>query len=249
MLRVNAILNVAAYKFVALHQPEVLGESIRSQAASCGLKGTVLLAHEGINLVLAGAVDSVRGFIAWLRGDVRFTDLQAKESESDIVPFRKLRVKVKREIVRMNHPAIQPQEGRAPTIDAKTLERWLYDGHDDHGRPVVTLDARNGFEADHGHFRGAIDWRITRFSEFPQAALAHRDQLRGKTVVSYCTGGIRCEKAALYLLEAGVSNVLQLDGGILKYFEETGGTHFAGECFVFDERECLDASLGPASKV
>ena len=249
MPRVYAILNVAAYKFVALHQPEVLGENIRSQAASCGLKGTVLLAHEGINLVLAGAVGSVRGFIAWLRGDVRFTDLQAKESGSDTVPFRKLRVKVKREIVRMNHPTIQPQEGRAPTIDAKTLERWLHDGHDDHGRPVVTLDTRNGFEADRGHFRGAIDWRITRFSEFPQAALAHRDQLRGKTVVSYCTGGIRCEKAALYLLEAGVSNVLQLDGGILKYFEETGGTHFAGKCFVFDERECLDTTLGHASKV
>jgi UPF0176 protein len=154
-------------------------------------------------------------------------------------------VKVKREIIRMNHPAIRPQSGRAPAVDAKTLARWLDAGRDDDGRPVVTLDTRNAFEVDHGRFAGALDWRISKFSDFPAAARAHCEQLQGKTVVSYCTGGIRCEKAAIFLREAGVEQVLQLDGGILKYFEETGGRHFEGACFVFDGREQLDTTLRP----
>ncbi|HJV60217.1 MAG TPA: rhodanese-like domain-containing protein, partial [Albitalea sp.] len=173
--------------------------------------------------------------------------LEAKESWSRALPFAKLLVKVKREIIRMDHPSIRPHAGRAPAVDATTLARWLDAGHDDDGRPVVTLDTRNAFEVQHGRFRGAIDWRIGKFSEFPRAALAHRDELAGKTVVSYCTGGIRCEKAALFLAEAGVEHVMQLEGGILKYFEHTGGRHFEGECFVFDAREALDASLSEAA--
>jgi len=129
-------------------------------------------------------------------------------------------------------------------VDAATLARWLDTGTDDAGRPVVTLDTRNAFEIGHGRFRGAIDWNLAKFSDFPEAVLAHRDELAGKTVVSYCTGGIRCEKAALFMSEAGIENVLQLDGGILKYFEDTGGRHFDGSCFVFDGREAVDAALG-----
>ncbi len=240
------MLNISAYRFVELPDAAALRERIRERAASANLKGTVLLAGEGINLFLAGEAAAVRGFVAWLEEDPRFAALAPKESWSETVPFGRLLVKVKREIIRMNHPAIRPQAGRAPAVDAKTLARWLDAGCDDDGRPVVTLDTRNAFEVDHGRFAGAIDWRITRFSEFPTAALQHREQLQGKTVVSYCTGGIRCEKAAIFLREAGVEQVLQLDGGILKYFEETGGRHFEGGCFVFDERERLDASLQPA---
>ncbi len=239
-------MNISAYRFVELPDATELRERIRERAAAAGLKGTVLLAGEGINLFLAGEPGAVRGFVAWLEEDARFGALAPKESWSGTVPFGKLRVKVKREIIRMNHPAIRPQAGRAPAVDAKTLARWLDAGCDDAGRPVVTLDTRNAFEVDHGRFAGAIDWRITKFSEFPAAALAHREQLKGKTVVSYCTGGIRCEKAAIFLREAGVEPVLQLDGGILKYFEETGGRHFEGGCFVFDEREQLDPRLQPA---
>jgi UPF0176 protein len=165
------------------------------------------------------------------------------------VPFGKLLVKVKREIIRMNHPTIRPQAGRAPSVDAQTLARWLDAGVDDTGREVVTLDTRNAFEVDQGRFQGAHDWRIAKFSEFPQALLAHRAELEGKTVVSYCTGGIRCEKAALLMQDAGMSNVWQLDGGILKYFEETGGAHFDGDCFVFDEREALNDTLAPVRSV
>ena len=240
------MLNISAYRFVELPDAADLRERIRERAAAASLRGTVLLAAEGINLFLAGDTAAVRGFVAWLEEDPRFAALAPKESWSQTVPFGKLRVKLKREIIRMNHPAIRPQAGRAPAVDAKTLARWLDAGRDDAGRPVVTLDTRNAFEVDHGRFAGAIDWRITKFSEFPAAALAHREQLQGKTVVSYCTGGIRCEKAAIFLREAGVDQVLQLDGGILRYFEETDGRHFEGGCFVFDEREQLDPRLQPA---
>lgn len=204
-----------------------------------------MLAEEGINLFLAGEPESLRRFVAWLRQDARFATLAPKESWSEAVPFGKLLVKVKREIIRMNHPTIQPTAGRAPAVGAKTLARWLDAGCDDDGLPVVTLDTRNEFEIGHGRFKGAIDWHIEKFSEFPAQALAHREELQGKRVVSYCTGGIRCEKAALFMAEAGIANVMQLDGGILKYFEEVGGQHFDGDCFVFDEREALDPSLQP----
>jgi len=240
---VKSILNISAYLFAPLTDTAALRESIRSQAADLSLKGTVLLADEGINLFLAGRETDVRAFVDWLREDTRFKPIEPKESWSADIPFGKLLVKVKREIIRMNRPMIQPATGRAPAVDAQTLARWLDAGHDDEGRPVVTLDTRNEFEVQHGHFKGAIDWHIHKFSEFPQAVLDHREELRGKTVVSYCTGGIRCEKAAIFMAEAGIDHVLQLDGGILKYFEETGGKHFEGECFVFDGREALDASL------
>ncbi len=244
---VKSILNISAYKFVSLSDTAAWRESIRSLARQHRLKGTVLLADEGINLFVAGAELPVREFLAWLTAHEAFADLPIKVSWSDDVPFGKLLVKVKPEIIRMNHSLIKPQDERAPTVDAKTLARWLAAGVDDAGREVITLDTRNAFEVDHGRFANAIDWRITKFSEFPRALRAHRAELDGKTVVSYCTGGIRCEKAALLMREAGVANVLQLDGGILKYFEETGGEHFQGNCFVFDAREALSDTLTPTT--
>jgi UPF0176 protein len=239
------VLNISAYRFVAVDDPAALRERLLTRAAASGLKGTVLIAGEGINLFVAGAEAAVRDFVAMLRDDPRFAELEPRESRSASVPFRRLIVKVKREIIRMNHPAIRPADGRAPAVDAPTLARWLARGHDDTGREVVTLDTRNAFEVDQGRFRGAIDWRLGRFSDFPAAALAQRETLRDKTVVSYCTGGIRCEKAAIFLREAGLAHALQLDGGILRYFEQTGGAHFDGRCFVFDDRVALDPSLAP----
>jgi UPF0176 protein len=143
----------------------------------------------------------------------------------------------------MNHPTIKPADGRAPAVAPATVKRWLDQGHDDNGRPVVTLDTRNDFEVDEGTFEGAIDWRITKFTEFPDAFRAHLDELKDKTVVSFCTGGIRCEKAAILMREEGLEHVYQLEGGILKYFEETDGSHYQGGCFVFDERRALSADL------
>ncbi len=241
----NTILNISTYKFVPVPDTEALQQRCLDKALALELKGTMLIAEEGINLFLAGTAAAVRAFVAFLQEDPRFADIQPKESWSATQPFRKILVKVKREIIRMNHPAIRPSQGRAPSVDARTAKRWLDQGHDDQGRPVVTLDTRNAFEVDYGSFAGALDWRISRFSEFPAAAQAHKASMQDKTVISFCTGGIRCEKAAIYLREMGLDSVYQLEGGILKYFEEVGEAHYQGGCFVFDERESLAPDLSP----
>jgi UPF0176 protein len=242
------VLNISAYLFTEISDTAALREACHAHASALSLKGTVLIAEEGINLFLAGHPQSVRDFVSWLHGDPRLVSISPKESWSATQPFRKLLVKVKNEIIRMNHPAIQPQTGRAPAVAAATLKRWLDDGHDDQGRPVVTLDTRNAFEVDEGSFVGALNWRIDKFSEFPAAASQHLEDLQGKTVVSFCTGGIRCEKAAIYLREQGLLEVYQLEGGILKYFEEVGSAHYSGNCFVFDERRGVNPDLSPLLK-
>ncbi|MCW2164277.1 UPF0176 protein [Microbacterium hydrothermale] len=237
-----AVLNVAAYQFTRIDDPAGLRDVLRARAGEAGLKGTILLAAEGVNLFLAGPAGAVRGFVDDLRADARFAALQTKESWSDTVPFGKLLVKVKSEIIRMDRPEVRPQDGRAPAVTPATLRRWLDRGTDDEGREVVLVDTRNAFEVDYGTFAGARDWRIERFTQFPDAADSHRDELEGKTVVSFCTGGIRCEKAALHLRAAGL-DAYQLEGGILGWFAEQGAAHWDGHCFVFDEREALDPAL------
>jgi len=241
---VASVLNISAYLFTRIDDTGELRPLLRERAIAAGLKGTILLAEEGINLFLAGDAEWVRGFVDALRADPRFAALTTKESWSDAQPFGKMLVKVKREIIRMDHPTIRPEGDRAPAVAPATLRRWLDSGHDDDGREVVLLDTRNAFEVDYGAFDGALDWRIERFTQFPDAAAAAAPDLAGKTVVSYCTGGIRCEKAAIYLREAGVE-AYQLDGGILGYFEHVGGDHWSGDCFVFDEREALTPGLAP----
>lgn len=236
-------LNIAAYKFVAIDDGPALRDDLRARTQAAGIMGTILLAPEGINMFLAGTAGAVRSFLDELRTDPRFADLETKDSWSASQPFRRMLVKFKREIIRMDHPAIQPSAGRAPGVDAPTLKRWLDQGHDDARRPVVMLDTRNAFEVDHGSFDGAVDWRIEKFTEFPQALRDHSADLAGKTVVSFCTGGIRCEKAAILMREEGVTDVLQLEGGILKYFEQVGGAHYHGDCFVFDGRRTLAPDL------
>ncbi len=240
-------LNLSAYAFVPLERLAARRDAIEASARACGVKGTVLLADEGINLFVAGPAADVREWMAQLRADPALAALDAKESWSASCPFRHLRVKIKREIIRMNQPQVQPAAGRAPAIDAATLKRWLDAGHDDTGRALVLLDTRNAFEVDAGAFAGAIDWRLDKFSDFPAALQAHRDELAGHSVVTYCTGGIRCEKAALALRAAGLEQVWQLDGGVLRYFEsQPGAPHWRGQCFVFDDRASLAPDLRPA---
>jgi UPF0176 protein len=238
------VLNISTYRFVPLDDLEQRRQRLHDRAAAAGLKGTVLLAEEGINLFLAGEPGALRGWLEALREDAPFAGLDAKESWSAGMPFKRLKVKVKREIIRMNMPAVRPSAGRAPAVAPTTLARWLQAGCDDEGRPVVMLDTRNGFEVDAGAFEGAIDWRLERFSDFPARLAERRAELAGKTVVSYCTGGIRCEKAALVMQDLGLERAYQLEGGILRYFEQTeGAPHWQGRCFVFDERESLGADL------
>jgi UPF0176 protein len=237
------ILNVAAYLFVSLDNLAELRVKILDECHAHQLKGTILLTGEGINLFLAGRETELRGFLDWLRIDPRFKPLQAKDSWSEAQPFKKMLVKIKNEIIRMNHPAIRPEEGRANFITPKKLQEWLDRGTDDLGRPVVMVDTRNAFEVDYGTFENALHFNINKFTEFPEAIAAHKAELADKTLVSFCTGGIRCEKSGLYMREIGMEHSFQLDGGILKYFEEVGSAHYKGSCFVFDEREALEPNL------
>ncbi len=241
-----SIVNISAYKFISLDDLSALRERLFARCETLALKGTILLAPEGINLFLAGSRAQIDDLMVSLHDDPRFADIAPKESISDAVPFGRLRVRLKREIITMRLPTIRPEGGRAPAVDAPTLQRWLDQGHDDDGREVVLLDTRNDYETDLGKFPQAVDYRLASFTGFPAAIAADRARYEGKTVVSYCTGGIRCEKAALHMQDLGLAHVYQLDGGILKYLEQTDGTHWRGDCFVFDGRVAVDNALAPA---
>jgi len=245
------VVNLAAYLFVSLTDLPRLREALAQRCDALSLRGTILLAPEGINLFIAGPRESTDALLAFMRTDPifegKFATLEVKESLSADQPFKRMRVRLKQEIITMHAPAIRPEAGRAPAVNAVTLKRWLDNGHDDAGRPVVMLDTRNAFEVDVGTFDGALDYRISKFSEFPAAVAEHRAELEDKTVVSFCTGGIRCEKAAIHMHNLGIEHVYQLEGGILKYFEEVGGSHYHGDCFVFDQRTALDPALQPSS--
>lgn len=241
-----SVINVSCYKFVRLDALSELKHDLIARCESLKLKGTILLAPEGINIFLAGERRAIAVFFADFQRDARFADLRPKESESPTVPFKRLRVRIKKEIITMKLPQLRPDTQRAPAVSPATLKRWLDSGVDDSGREVVMLDTRNDYEVAEGRFKYAVDYRLARFSEFPAQFAAHRAALMDKTVVSYCTGGIRCEKAALHMRDLGLSHVYQLDGGILKYFEDVGDAHFEGHCFVFDARVALTADLRPA---
>jgi UPF0176 protein len=241
----SVILNIAAYRFVAIADPVAVAEWLRELAEARELKGSVLVAAEGINLFLAGQPDAVHGLMQDLGRDPRFEAMTSKFSHSDSRPFRRLRVKVKREIISFGGRTLTADASRAPMVPPLTLRDWLRQGHDDAGRELVLLDTRNQQEVAFGSFKQAIKLPIDRFTQLPDALEAHRESLKGKAVVSFCTGGIRCEKAAPWMAEAGYGDVLQLEGGILAYFEQVGGEGYEGGCFVFDERVVLDPSLQP----
>ena len=237
------IVNIAAYKFITFDDTEQQRPRFQAICADLALKGTILLSPEGINLFLAGARQGIDQFLSWLRSDTRFADIEVKESFSEKQPFNRMLVRLKREIITMKNPLIKPELGRAPAVTATDLKRWLDQGHDDTGKPVVMVDTRNAFEVDVGTFEHTVDYRITKFSEFPEVIEKHKDELNDKTVVTFCTGGIRCEKAAIHMRNIGYQSVYQLEGGILRYFEEVGGAHYQGDCFVFDHRTALNPSL------
>ncbi|HEX7810888.1 MAG TPA: rhodanese-like domain-containing protein [Burkholderiales bacterium] len=233
-------LNLAGYKFVKLDGLPELRASLRQRCQDLDLKGTILLSLEGINAFIAGPEHEVGAFKAWLRADARFADLRFKESHSDIQPFKRMRVKIKPEIITLRVPGLDPAANPAPALAPSELKRWL-----DEGRDVVLLDTRNAFEVEAGTFRNALHLDLKAFGQFPHAADSLDSSLKDKTIVAFCTGGIRCEKAAPVLMGKGFRDVYQLQGGILQYFEDCGAAHFDGRCFVFDERSTLDGELQP----
>jgi UPF0176 protein len=234
------ILNIAAYRFVALDNLPVLRLRLLDICAAEHLLGTILLAPEGINLFLAGPAEGVASLRRSLAADDRLAGMDYKESWSSGKPFRHLKVKVKNEIIAFGVPGIDPAHVPAPALDPETLKSWL-----DGGRKVRLLDTRNAFEFARGSFDGGIHLGNDTFRGF--AAVADSLPVIGEQtpVVTFCTGGIRCEKAAPLLRHIGHRDVFQLAGGILRYLERVGSAHFRGVCFVFDERVSLDANLAP----
>jgi len=232
------ILNIAAYKFLPL--TDLKRQRVRLQELCNGgnLKGTILLSPEGINLFVAGAPDNVERLLAELRSWPGLEDLQPKLSETAHQPFRRMLVRLKREIIAFGVEGIDPAQRTSPKLSPQELKRWL-----DEGRPVTLLDTRNDYEVKLGTFRNALPIGIDHFRDFPQAVARLSPELKEQPIVMFCTGGIRCEKAGPFMEREGFREIFQLDGGILKYFEECGGAHYDGECFVFDQRVGLDPSL------
>ncbi len=245
----SQFVNIAAYKFITLDNTADMRPVYQELCQRLALKGTILLTPEGINMFLSGTRENIDAYLAAVRADARLADLEVKESLSEEQSHKRMLVKLKNEIITMRMPLIKPEEGRAPHVQAKTLKRWLDQGHDDNGKPVVMLETRNDFEVDVGTFNNTVDYRISKFTEFPAKVAEHKADFEGKTVVTFCTGGIRCEKAAIHMQNIGYDNVYQLEGGILKYFEEVGGDHYTGDCFVFDYRTALNPKLEPTVTV
>jgi UPF0176 protein len=239
------LLNVAAYQFAPVAAPDALAGRLRGRAEAADVRGTILVAPEGVNLFLAGSEAGVETVLDEVRAEPGFAALAAKRSWSRAQPFGRLKVKVKPEIITFRREGTAPLESRAPAVPPATLARWIAQGRDDAGRRLVLLDTRNREEFGYGTFEGALTLPIDNFTELPAALEPHREALADATVVSFCTGGIRCEKAALFLQADGMPNLLQLDGGILGYFEQVGGFGYQGRCFVFDGRTALDPALQP----
>lgn len=234
------IVNIAGYRFVELDRLTERRESLRTLCKTLGLKGTILLSPEGLNLFLAGRRESIDSFLAELRSEPEFTDFHVKESPTSDQPFNRLLVRLKKEIIAFGVDGIAPGKKTSQRLTPAELKTWL-----DEGRDFTLLDTRNNYEIELGTFHGALPADIDHFRDFPAAAQRLPESARQKPLVMFCTGGIRCEKAGPYMEQAGFEHVYQLDGGILQYFEDCGGAHYDGGCFVFDQRVAVNPDLKP----
>jgi len=230
--------NISAYKFVPVDNIAELKASWLPICKAKGLKGTILLSSEGINMFLAGDEREIDSLLELIQRDSRFANLPVKKSFSDYQPFNRMLIRLKKEIISMGVEEIQPSAKTSPKISATQLKQWL-----DEGKELTLLDVRNDYEIEIGTFDEAVDLDIDHFREFPAAMKKLDDAAKEKPVVMFCTGGIRCEKAGPLMQQQGFEEVYQLDGGILRYFEEVGGAHYDGECFVFDQRVAVDPQL------
>jgi RluA family pseudouridine synthase len=235
---VPAVTNISCYRFARMDGLKGLRDELIAFCKERALKGTILLAPEGINLFVAGGAEAIEELLGVLRALPGLEDLAPKYSLSDELPFSRMLVRLKKEIIAFGVEGIDPAVHTAPRIEARTLKRWL-----DEGKPVILYDTRNDYEVKLGSFRNAIPAGIDHFRDFPEAVARLSGELKDMPVVTFCTGGIRCEKAAPFMEQAGFREVYQLEGGILKYFEEVGGDHYDGECFVFDQRVGVDPGL------
>lgn len=234
---------VALYRFVRLDDYESLKDPLLDFCEARGIRGTLLLANEGINGTIAGTQQAISDVIAYLRRDDRLADLDFKLSYNTDRPFLRMKVKLKKEIVTMGRPGIDPNQcvGRYASP-----EQWnaLVDDPD-----CLVIDTRNDYEVEIGTFKGAINPNTTNFREFPEWVEENLDPSKHKKVAMFCTGGIRCEKSTSLLVSMGFEDVWHLKGGILNYLEKTPAdeTRWDGECFVFDSRVSVDHQLEKGS--
>ena len=234
----NQHLNIAGYKFVVLPDRDALRQPLKRQCDELGLKGTILLSFEGINIFIAGPEENINVFRTSLLDDERFADIEFKESYSEHQPFNRMNVRLKNEIISVGLPnfnRIEPDDGR---IRPQELHERLLNDDD-----LVLLDTRNTYETRLGTFQNAIELDLDTFRSFPEAVDKLGDEYKDKEIVMFCTGGVRCEKASVIMKDAGFTNIKQLEGGILGYFEQVGGDYWDGECFVFDKRVALLPNL------
>jgi UPF0176 protein len=233
----------ALYQFVPLPDFRDLREPLRDLCTSLEVKGTLLLADEGINGTVAGAPEAVDALIAALRDGELFGDrldnLEMKYSSADAPPFKRMKVRLKKEIVTIGDRTIDPTAKAGTYVDAKDWNALIA------SPDVIVIDTRNAFEVALGTFEGALDPKLRRFGEFPDFVARALDPAKHRKIAMFCTGGIRCEKASAYLLTQGFAEVFHLKGGILKYLEEIpqAQSRWMGECFVFDERVALAHAL------
>ena len=234
----NQHLNIAGYKFVVLPDRDALRQPLKQQCDELGLKGTILLSFEGINIFIAGPEENINVFRTSLLGDERFADIEFKESYSEHQPFNRMNVRLKNEIISVGLPNFNRIESDDGRIRPQELHERLLNDDD-----LVLLDTRNTYETRLGTFQNAIELDLDTFRSFPEAVDKLGDEYKDKEIVMFCTGGVRCEKASVIMKDAGFTNIKQLEGGILGYFEQVGGDYWDGECFVFDKRVALLPNL------
>ena len=234
----NSYVNISAYKFVDLDQLTHRRTELLELCNSLSLKGTILISDEGINIFVAGGREQIDEFVAFLNSRVEYTGLPIKESLSGEQPFTRMLVRIKKEIIAFGVDSVRPSERTSPKLSAQQLKQWL-----DEGKPLTLLDVRNDYEVELGTFKNALPIGLNHFRDFPKAVENLPAETKDKPVVMFCTGGIRCEKAGPFMEQQGFNEVYQLDGGILRYFEDVGGQHYEGECFVFDKRVAVDPEL------
>jgi len=232
------ISNITGYKFVKIVDPYILKDTLLVKALKYSLKGTILISTKGINFSISGANKDTKNYIKFIKLDKRFNDLEVKTTYNEYKPFRKMLVRVKKEIISMGIEDINPSDFTGDKISPLELSKLL-----DQSNDIVLLDTRNRYEVRLGTFNNSTNLQLDSFRDFPDKIKNLKDLDKDKEIVMFCTGGIRCEKASALMLKSGFSNVKQVDGGILNYFKETGGKHWNGDCFVFDDRVALNTNL------
>lgn len=239
----NEMINAIGYKFVELDNLPELRPYLKNKCIALDLKGTILISPEGINIALSGLRENIESFKKFLDTTPKLEKIWLKESPADKKPFNRMLVRLKKEIIAFGVEGINPAKYTSRQLPPKVLKEWL-----DQGKEVILLDTRNDYEIKLGTFKDAVIMEdLKTFRNFPAQVAKLDPALKDKPVVSFCTGGVRCEKAGPYLETQGFKDVYQLEGGILNYFEECGGQYWNGDCFVFDHRVAVTPTLEKAT--